>query len=70
MFNNGVSERRIAFRPYSPLGQKANLYVCVGCGKHFADAGDMTDLATRFAEHLCEPIFLETDDRTPDSLSH
>lgn len=61
MFNHTGNERRIIFRPYSPLGQSANVYVCVGCGKHFVEHGDMAELTMRFAEHLCEPVFMEME---------
>ncbi len=72
MFLNNLSnnpvERRVIFRPYSSLGQRADVYVCVGCGKHFAQGGDMEELATRFAEHLCEPAF--TDECEPGPTRH
>ncbi len=70
MFTDHLVERRVIFRPYSPLGQRANIYVCVGCGKHFVDRGDMGELATRFAEHLCDPIFPDSDERSPGLLKH
>ncbi len=58
-------ERRVIFRPYSPLGERADVYVCVGCGKHFVQHGDMDELATRFAEHLCEPVFADDFESGP-----
>lgn len=70
MSEHGSHERRSIFRPYSENGPRANIYFCTGCGKQFIREGELRELTIRFAEHLCEPIYLETGDGAQDFITH
>ncbi len=59
MVYHGGIDRHIIFRPYSPAGQRSDVFICTGCGKYFASTGNMTEMTLRFAEHTCEPVFME-----------
>jgi hypothetical protein len=64
------TERRVIFRPYSLGSKLENVYICVGCGMKFSRQTDMAEMSMRFAEHLCDPVFLERSGVNQDSLNH